>query len=395
MLRTRAGDKKTARDTLNERWILVRNRQDDQKWHQQFGDVGTTTTKEQAWTELSKNAAWFGDLNKAKAILREAYPKGEKPSFRYLLGLSRVELIASNFSAAEKSARAALKVAPYVNCEKTIEEKVEQSLEFEAYEILIEALAKQEKPFSDEVKKYRRELTSECTYLSRHTQNFYSAAIDLADFAPSNAKEFFDAGRLVDQVDGEVDPFGSAYFEEEACKALKNLTCLRAIAQKEESLLTKENLYLLDFVANAYVDAFDYDSAERLMRRTVEGDTECFQFSRHFGITQLIEDGHFSRAQKWIEEWTICRAISGKPNWQYPFGYGGNLWSDLAFSFSQLSKALLEAGRFEEAHAMAINSLAMAIETENTWRVDYLGYRAHDLGQAYGAAYGALARVNE
>ena len=391
----RAGDKRTALLTINERLILVRNRPDDQDWNQYFADVVTTTTKEQAWTELSVDAVNFGDLKKAKSIIQDAYPDQKKPSFRYLLGLSRVENIAGNHDAAESSARAALKAAPYTFCEKSVEERVEQVLELEAHLILIESLVAQEKSYLNEANKYRRELTSECTYLSRHTQNFYSAATDLAEFAPELAREFFDAGFLIDQVDAEEDVLTGNYFKEEACKALQDLNCLRAFAKQKESALIENNLYRYDSVAMAFIEARDFDSAERIMLLTAEGDDQCFRFSRHFGIRKLIESGYLGRAKKWLEDWTVCRTLSERPNWQTGFGDGGNLWSELAVAYARLSKALYDASMFEEAYSMAANSLATAIETENTWRVDYLGYRANDLGAAYGAAYGAFARLNE
>lgn len=287
----------------------------------------------------------------------------------------------------KKNARLALNKAPSEFCKKIAPF---ESKRIPAHFSLIESLAKQSKEFSEEANKLRRDITAFCTYLSGHAFAFFSTAEDLAQFAPAVARDFITVGRLIQEADSESQTMTSRDTEAAACKAVGDKSCLLEIARYEEEQLNKENSYWADQVANSYVDAGDFDSAERIFANFgIKHGGECFRFSRIFGIDRMIIEGEFARANRWLADWLQCRA-DNLPNYETGFGEGGNLWSDLAVAYASLSRAQTEKGMIEEAQQSAVNSLLLAIETENTWRVEYLPYRAVGLGEAYGSAYGAF-----
>lgn len=185
--------------------------------------------------------------------------------------------------------------------------------------------------------------------------------------------------------------------EAQACAALKDKACLLSIAKEKEAMLKEGDEYLLDNVAKSYVAAEDYSAAERIIRmRSIEASAsnECFRFARYSGAVRLVVEGNFVKAGEWLDDWVRCQAHN-EPNWETGYGEGGNLWSDLSIAYSSLSRAQAKTDDIIAARENAEIALLLAIEAESTWRVQYVGYRAKDLGAAYGAAYGAFVALED
>lgn len=389
-----AGDSTGALKMVKERIPLVRALPEDERWTRQYADVSTSVSKAQAYQQVARDAAAFGDLNLAQSVVKEAFGSNKNPEFEYYSNLAFVENIAKAHVQAERDARLALDKAPSEFCEKL------SSFESERVSVrldLIQSLSAQNKPYQSEARELRREITAFCTYLSGHSFNFFSLADDLAPFAPDVARDSIERGRMIEKADDEPEDFFKRMTEAQACAALNDQACLLNIATEKESMLQEGDEYLLDDVAEAYVAARDYSSAERIMQTRLEKSEKtfgCFPFARESGVAQLADDANFMKAQEWLDNWLKCQARN-LPNWETGFGEGGNLWSNLSIAYSRFSRKQAKAADIGAARENAEIALLLAIEAENTWRVEYVGYRARDLGEAYGAAYGSLTALGD